>query len=87
MLKKVRGGKITTSSPMQDILEDGKEHTIDIIKNVTIQNLGLSEINIIVNDGDKLSLDVEECISFGDIEIGSIVVVENGSKIRYMGVE
>ena len=86
MVKKVRGGKVTTTVANQNIIdrEDGLNR---ILKNVSVVNLGLDEIHVIVNGGDMLALDSNETLNLGDLEVDTLVVVEEGSTIKYIGVE
>ena len=86
MIKKVRGGKVTTTVANQNIIdrEDGINR---ILKNVSVVNLGLDEIHVIVNGGDMLALDSNETLNLGDLEVDTLVVVEKGSTVKYIGVE
>ena len=86
MVKKVRGGKVTTTVANQNIIdrEDGLNR---ILKNVSVVNLGLDEIHVIVNGGDMLALDSNETLNLGDLEVDTLVVVEEGSIVKYIGVE
>ena len=86
MVKKVRGGKVTTTVANQNIIdrEDGLNR---ILKNVSVVNLGLDEIHVIVNGGDMLALDSNETLNLGDLEVDTLVVVEKGSIVKYIGVE
>ena len=86
MVKKVRGGKVTTTVANQNIIdkEDGLNR---ILKNVSVVNLGSNEIHVIVNGGDMLALDSNETLNLGDLEVDTLVVVEEGSTVKYIGVE
>ena len=86
MVKKVRGGKVTTTVANQNIIdrEDGLNR---ILKNVSVVNLGLDEIHVIVNGGDMLALDSNETLNLGDLEVDTLVVVEKNSTVKYIGVE
>lgn len=86
MVKKVRGGKVTTTVANQNIIdrEDGLNR---ILKNVSVVNLGLNEIHVIVNGGDMLALDSNETLNLGDLEVDTLVVVERDSTVKYIGVE
>ena len=86
MVKKVRGGKVTTNVTNQNII-DREEGINRILKNVSVVNLGLDEIHVIVNGGDMLALDSNETLNLGDLEVDTLVVVEEGSIIKYIGVE
>lgn len=86
MAKKVRGGIITTTVENQNIIErDERFNTI--LKNVSIVNLGLDEIHVIVNGGDVLPLDSNETLNLGNLAIDTLVVVERGSIVKYIGAE
>lgn len=86
MAVKVRGKVVTTEKENQEILSDGNEGTIESITNVQVQNMGEGEINVIFNDGDKILKRANETLSLGNVIIESIVVVESGSKVRYIGL-
>ena len=75
MVKKVRGGKVTTTVANQNII-DREEGINRILKNVSVVNLGLDEIHVIVNGGDMLALDSNETLNLGDLEVDTLVVVE-----------
>lgn len=85
-MKKVKGGKITTEVERQDLIEDGKAETVMILTYVTIYNLGDSEINIVINNGDDIPLEAGEGLSFGELKISSLKVVEVGSTVKFMGI-
>lgn len=86
MVKKVRGGKITTTVANQNII-DREERLNRILKNVSVVNLGSDEIHVIVNGGDMLALDSNETLNLGDLEVDTLVVVEESSIVKYIGVE
>ena len=86
MIKKVRGGKVTTTVANQNII-DREEGINRILKNVSVVNLGSNEIHVIVNGGDELALDSNETLNLGDLEVDTLVVVEEGSTVKYIGVE
>ena len=86
MVKKVRGGKVTTTVANQNII-DREEGINRILKNVSVVNLGLDEIHVIVNGGDMLALDSNETLNLGDLEVDTLIVVEEGSTVKYIGVE
>ena len=86
MVKKVRGGKVTTTVANQNII-DREEGINRILKNVSVVNLGLDEIHVIVNGGDMLALDSNETLNLGDLEVDTLVVVERDSIVKYIGVE
>ena len=86
MAKKIRGGKVTTSRANQNILD--VEPSLDIkVTNVSIVNLGLEEIHVIINDGDMLPIDSNETLNLGDLVIDTIIVVEKGATVKFIGVE
>ena len=86
MVKKVRGGKVTTTIANQNII-DREEGINRILKNVSVVNLGSNEIHVIVNGGDELTLDSNETLNLGDLEVDTLIVVEENSTIKYIGVE
>lgn len=86
MAVKVRGKVVTTERENQEILSDGNEGTIESITNVQVQNMSEREINVIFNDGDKILICANETLSLGNVVVESIVVVESGSKVRYIGL-
>ena len=86
MVKKVRGGKVTTTVANQNII-DREEGINRILKNVSVINLSLNEIHVIVNGGDMLALDSNETLNLGDLEVDTLVVVERDSIVKYIGVE
>lgn len=85
-MKKVRGGKVTTERYRQDLIEDNISYTVDVLTDVSIYNIGEEEINIIVNGGDEIPLDANEGLCFGDLRISSLIIVEQGSTIKFMGI-
>lgn len=86
MAKRIRGGKVTTNIANQNILD--VEPSLDIkVTNVSIVNLGLEEIHVIINDGDMLPIDANETLNLGDLVIDTIIVVEKGATIKFIGVE
>lgn len=84
--KKVRGGKVTTKVAYENII-DREEGINRILKNVSVVNLGNSEIHIIINDGDELPLDSNETLNLGEVTVDTLVVKEVGSIVKYIGVE
>ena len=86
MTKKVRGGKVTTSIANQNIL-DVEQGLNRKVTNVSIVNLGSEEIHVIINDGDKLPIDSNETLNLGNLVIDSIIVVEKGAVVKFIGVE
>ena len=86
MAKRIRGGKVTTNIVNQNILD--VEPSLDIkVTNVSIVNLGLEEIHVIINDGDMLPIDSNETLNLGDLVIDTIIVVEKGATVKFIGVE
>lgn len=84
--KKVKGGEFVTKVANENVL-DREEGKNTILTNVTIINMSEDRIHVIINGGDELPLDNGETMTLGDLAIDSIVVVESGSIVRYMGVE
>ena len=86
MAKRIRGGKVTTNIANQNILD--VEPSLDIkVTNVSIVNLGLEEIHVIINDGDMLPIDSNETLNLGNLVIDTIIVVEEGATVKFIGVE
>ena len=86
MAKRIRGGKVTTNIANQNILD--VEPSLDIkVTNVSIVNLGLEEIHVIINDGDMLPIDSNETLNLGDLVIDTIIVVDKGATVKFIGVE
>lgn len=44
------------------------------------------DVHFIFNGGDEILVEVGEVLSLGDISIESIIVVESGVKVRYIGI-
>ena len=86
MAIKVRGKVITTSTEREEILSDNNPNTVERIYNVSVQNMDSADVHFIFNGGDEILVEVGEVLSLGDISIESIVVVENGVKVRYIGL-
>lgn len=84
--KKVKGGEFVTKVANENVL-DREEGKNTVLTNVTIINMSEDRIHVIINGGDELPLDNGETMTLGDLAIDSIVVVESGSIVRYMGVE
>ena len=86
MVKRIRGGKVTTNIANQNILD--VEPSLDIkVTNVSIVNLGLEEIHVIINNGDMIPIDSNETLNLGDLVIDTIIVVEKGATVKFIGVE
>ena len=88
-LKKVIGGKFTTKQANQDLMatvDDGIENNVLLLTNVSICNMGDNEINAIINGGTRIPIDANEILSLEDIVVGSIIVVEQGSTVRFLGL-
>ena len=88
-LKKVIGGKFTTKQANQDLMatvDDGIENNVLLLTNVSICNMGDNEINVIINGGNQIPIDANEILSLEDLVVGSIIVVEQGSTVRFLGL-
>lgn len=83
-MKHIHGQIIETEVENQDIFKYNRKYQL-ILRQVKIRNLGENRIHVIINGGDKLPLDSEETLVFGDLAIASLVVVESGSIVRYAG--
>lgn len=86
MAIKVRGKVVTTVKEREEILSDGNPNTVESIVNVSVQNMDAVDVHFIFNGGDEILVEAGEVLSLGDIRIDSIVVVENGVKVRYIGL-
>ena len=86
MAIKVRGKVVTTVKEREEILSDGNPNTVESIVNVSVQNMDSTDVHFIFNGGDEILVEAGEVLSLGDIRIDSIVVVENGVKVRYIGL-
>ena len=86
MAVKVRVKVITTSTEREEILSDNNPNTVERIYNVSVQNMDSADVHFIFNGGDEILVEAGEVLSLGDISIESIVVVENGVKVRYIGL-
>ena len=86
MAIKVRGKVVTTAKEREEILSDGNPNTVESIVNVSVQNMDSVDVHFIFNGGDEILVEAGEVLSLGDIRIDSIVVVENGVKVRYIGL-
>ena len=75
----IKGGKYATTTDYQEIMSIP-------IEQVTIFNEGQTEINLIINGGEMIPLEIGGSLSFGDIIIESIIVVEKGSIVKYIGI-
>lgn len=88
MLKKVRGGKVTTTIAYQNIIDNESPNLDTRLRYVSVTNLSETEINVIVNGGDMLPLDSNETLNLAldDLEVDTLVVVEEGSTVKYIGI-
>lgn len=86
MAIKVRGKVVATAKEREEILSDGNPNTVESIVNVSVQNMDAVDVHFIFNGGDEILVEAGEVLSLGDIRIDSIVVVENGVKVRYIGL-
>ena len=86
MAVKVRGKVVNTIKEYEEILSDGNPNTVEIIRNVSVQNMDAVGVHFIFNGGDEILVEAGEVLSLGDISIESIIVVENGVKVRYIGI-
>lgn len=87
MMNKIKGKVITTEINNQEIFDDSSEQTIDFMTNVQINNMGSSDCNVVINDGDDLLIQANETLSLGEVTVYTIIVREKGSKIRYIGIQ
>jgi hypothetical protein len=88
-VKKVMGGKFVTDEENQDLItsiEDGIAGNIIFLTDVSICNLSVDEINVIINEGSKIPISSGETLSLGNIVVRSLVVVEKGSTVKFLGL-
>lgn len=88
-LQKVIGGKFTTNQVNQDLMttvDDGIKNNVLLLTNVSICNMGDNEINVIINGGTRIPIDANEILSLEDLVVGSIIVVEQGSTVKFLGL-
>jgi hypothetical protein len=82
---KIKGRELTTTSVYEELIaQSGK---LNFLRDVVIHNMGENKIHVIVNGGDEISVYGNEMLSCGDIKVYSIIVVEENSMIRYMGIQ
>jgi hypothetical protein len=82
-MRPVRGGRVITTVENQELITNSENGLVK----VTVCNQSNNEIHIIINNGSQISLDVDESISLSEnIRVISLIVVETGSKVRYIGV-
>ena len=85
--QKIRGQEVTTTEIMQELIDDKEEKTVYYLTNLAIHNMGGDTIHVIINEGDEISILGNEVMTCGEIKVYSLVVVETGSSVRYMGIE
>ena len=88
-LQKVIGGKFITNQVNQDLMttvDDGIENNVLLLTNVSICNMGDNEINVIINGGTQIPIDANEILSLEDLVVGSIIVVEERSTVKFLGL-
>ena len=88
-LQKVIGGKFTTKQVNQDLMttvDDGIENNVLLLTNVSIYNMSDNEINVIINGGTQIPIGANEILSLEDLVVGSIIVVEKGSTVKFLGL-
>ncbi len=85
--EKIRGQEVTTNGSYQELIDDKNENTSFFLRNLAIHNMGGDKIHVVINDGDEIGIQANEVLTCGEIKVYSLVVVESGSTIRYMGIE
>ena len=80
-MKPIKGGRITTTIANQELIKEGA------LKKVTIHNQSEREITVIINGGNKIPLGVDESMKLGNLKVISIIIVERGSIVRFIGAE
>ncbi len=84
--EKVRGRELMTTSAYEELIVNN-ERGLFHLKNVVIHNMSDDKIHVVINDGDELSIYSNEVLTCGNIKVYSIVVVEENSLVRYMGIQ
>lgn len=85
--KKVKGKVVLTTVPNQEILDDDNDiTTVVVLNNVTIQNMSEMDIHVRVNQGDEILIQTDEQIKIVGTGVDSIIVKEENSKVRYIGL-
>ena len=85
--QKIRGQELTTLGDMQELIDDKSEKTVYYLTNLAIHNMGVDTIHVIINGGDQISILGNEVMTCGEMKVFSLVVVESGAVIRYMGIQ
>lgn len=85
--QKIRGQELTTIGEMQELIDDKNEKTVYYLTNLAIHNMGGDTIHVIINGGDEISILGNEVMTCGEIKVYSLVVVESGVEVRYMGIQ
>lgn len=85
--QKIRGQELTTLGDMQELIDDNSEKTVYYLTNLAIHNMGADTIHVIINGGDQISILGNEVMTCGEIKVYSLVIVESGAEIRYMGIQ
>ena len=85
--QKIRGQELTTIGEMQELIDDKSEKTVYYLTNLAIHNMGGDTIHVIINGGDQISILGNEVMTCGEIKVYSLVIVESGAEIRYMGIQ
>ena len=81
-MKPIRGGKVTTNVDFQELITQED----DSLRKVTIYNLSEKEVGVKINNGNVIPLNPYESINLGNLKIVSIIIIEKGSTVRYIGV-
>lgn len=85
--KKVKGKVVLTTVPNQEILDDDNDiTTVVVLNNVTIQNMSEIDVHVRVNQGDEILIQTDEQIKIVGTGVDSIIVKEENSKVRYIGL-
>lgn len=80
-MQPIKGGRVTTTQDNQELIAEG-----DYLKKVSIHNQSEKEVNISINGGNRIPLSEGESLSLGELKIVSLVVIEKGSTIRFIGI-
>lgn len=85
-MPRIKGGVFVTEIENQKIINTPYEGRYNVLTDVSVENIGELECNVIINEGDKILLRSGEYLEIS-IPVESVVVVESGATVRVVGVE
>jgi len=80
-MEAIKGGRITTTSANQELIVN-----YDYLKKVSIYNQSDKEITVMINHGNEIPIGVDESIKLGNLKVVSIIIIEKGSTVKYIGI-